>query len=188
MEQINWFMQREGGTGMLLLVAVEGSPCGTGAWPCHVVGVVSPIPQAAPDFPAPPAPAAMQEHSLLTAETPADGAADIPAIVTHLLTEVGVPSHLLGYSYLQTGLTLVHRDVTLRRAITRTLYPRIAQFHGVSPRSVERAIRHAIAAAWERGGESRYRRALGRLASCVGERPTNAEFIAQLSEKLRLSA
>lgn len=159
-ERMNWYFRQEG-AGTLLLVAVDGVPQGAGSWPCTVVGAISPME----------APPPLEEE----------------AAVSRLLTEVGVPSHLLGFAYLRTALHLVQSDAALRRAITRTLYPRIAQEHHTTPRSVERAIRHAIAAAWERGGERQYRRALGRLASCMGERPTNSEFIAQLSEKLRLT-
>ncbi len=151
---------RQGGTGTLLLVAVEGQQ-GAEGWPCRIVGAVSPLGNTAPRQ---------------TASEP----------ITHLLTEAGIPSNLLGYGYLRTGIALVMEDGMLRRSLTGELYPRIAQQYGATPRGVERAIRHAIGVAWTRFGGEGYYRALGRLASCVGERPTNAEFISQAAECLML--
>lgn len=165
MEQLSWWLTRSGSEGTLLLVAVEASPSGAGVYPCRVMGAVSPL-----DFtPAPPSAPSLQ-----------------PGVrISQLLTELGVPANLLGFAYLLTGLTLIRSDPSLCRSMTRGLYPGIALQHGTSARSVERAIRHAIAAAWERTGGQAYRQTLGRLASFVGERPTNSEFLAQVSECLR---
>ena len=162
MEELQWTLQRSGET--LLLVAVDKRAGeGPGAWPCRVVGELSPRGQlmAAPD----------------------DGAR-----ISRLLADVGVPANLLGYAYLRTALTLMLQEPALGRSITRCLYPRIAQRHQTAAASVERAIRHAIAQTFARSGGQGYRAALGRLASSVGDRPTNAEFLAQTAEKLRHSA
>lgn len=99
-----------------------------------------------------------------------------------------MPGNLLGCAYLRTALSLLLEEPALGRAITRSLYPRIAGMHQTSPQSVERAIRHAIAQTFARSGSEGYRAALGRLASSVGDKPTNAEFLAQTAECLRLGA
>ena len=161
MESLHWTLDNTGET--LLLVAVNRSAADTpGAYPCRVVGTFTP-----------PAPMISGKDDALR--------------VSRLLSEIGVPQNLLGCAYLRTALTLLLAEPSLGRAITRSLYPRIAQRHDTSAQSVERAIRHAIAQTFARGDEG-YRAALGRLASSVGERPTNAEFLAQTAERLRLGA
>lgn len=162
MEAMQWMLQNSGET--LLLVAVDASAADLpGAYPCRVVGTFS---------------AWAQSHA----------APDDAARISRLLSEIGVPANLLGCAYLRTALTLLLAEPALGRAITRNLYPRIAKEHRTDARSVERAIRHAIAQTFARGGSSAYRAALGRLASSVGDRPTNSEFLAQTAERLRLGA
>lgn len=164
MDGLQWMLQNSGDT--LLLVAVDcHAPDTPGAYPCRVVGTFSPLEQRF--SPAPP---------------------DETARVSHLLSEIGVPRNLLGCAYLRTALVLLLAEPALGRAITRSLYPRIAQQHQTTARSVERAIRHAIAQTFARGGGDGYRAALGRLASSVGDKPTNSEFLAQTAERLRLGA
>ncbi len=158
---MEWYLQP--GENTLLLVAVDGRAADqSGAYPCRVVGTFTP-------------PAA-------------DRPAGDPRLITRLLAEVGIPRNLLGYAYLHTGLSLLLAEPALGRTITRNLYPRIAEAHHTSASSVERAIRHAIAQTFARDGSAGYRAALGRLASPVGEKPTNAEFLAQAAERLRLGA
>lgn len=160
MDGLQWMLQTGGET--LLLVAVDARAADTpGAWPCHVVGTFTP-----------PAPAP-QSDALR---------------ISHLLSEIGVPGNLLGCAYLRTALSLLLEEPSLGRAITRSLYPRVAAAHQTSASGVERAIRHAIAQTFSRVGAEGYRAALGRLASSVGDRPTNAEFLAQTAERLRLGA
>ncbi len=164
MEGLQWYLQNGGDT--LLLVAVDHSAADTpGAYPCRVVGTFSP---ATPKT------------------TPAQ--ADDSLRVSRLLSEIGVPGNLLGCAYLRTALTLLLEEPALGRTITRKLYPRVAEKHATTAQSVERAIRHAIAQTFARSGSEGYRAALGRLASSVGDRPTNSEFLAQTAERLRLGA
>ena len=113
--------------------------------------------------------------------------ADDALRISRLLTEIGVPGNLLGCAYLRTALSLLLQEPALSRTLTRSLYPRVAQEHQTTPACVERAIRHAIAQTFARGSDG-YRAALGRLASSVGDKPTNAEFLAQTAERLRLGA
>ncbi len=161
MEEVTWYLQQENGT--LLLVAVEGAATGAGL-PCRVVGTFNPSPGVAP----------MPEKNTQR--------------VSRLLAEIGVPGNLLGCAYLRTGLTLLMEEPSLGRRLTGELYPRIAEKHGATAPSVERAIRHAIGQTFARAGTEGYRAALGRLASSVGDRPTNSEFLAQVAERLRLEA
>ena len=163
MDGLEWTLQTGGDT--LLLVAVDRRAAAPGAYPCRVVGTFSPMEQR---FAPPPADDALR--------------------VSRLLAEIGVPGNLLGCAYLRTGLTLLLQDPALGRAITRSLYPCIARQHATSAQSVERAIRHAIAQTFARVGSEGYRAALGRLASSVGDKPTNSEFLAQAAERLRLGA
>ncbi len=159
MTELAWYLSPNEAAGTLLLVAVDSVPTGAGMYPCRVVGAVSPM------------------------ETKA--AEDDAVRIARALAEVGVPANLLGHAYLRTALRLVMGDGSLRRCMTRCLYPRVAGEHGTTAQGVERAIRHAIGVTWARTGGEGYRRTLGRLASYVGEKPTNAEFIAQLSETLQ---
>lgn len=160
MESLQWYLQSGGET--LLLVAVSAPADRPGAYPCRVVGTFSPG-----TLPTPPADDALR--------------------ISRLLTEIGVPGNLLGSAYLRTALSLLLREPALGRTLTRSLYPRVAAEHHTTPACVERAIRHAIAQTFARGNDG-YRAALGRLASSVGDRPTNAEFLAQTAERLRLGA
>lgn len=165
MENLQWMLEQREQT--LLLVAVDqyaGERPGT--YPCRVIGEVSA--RMKPDAPT----------------VPANDAARI----SRLLSEVGVPTHLLGYTYLRTALELLLAEPALGRCISRSLYPRIAQAHHTAASSVERAIRHAIGQTFARSGGALYRAALGRLASSVGDHPTNSEFLAQTAERLRLGA
>lgn len=160
MDTLAWTLESAGET--LLLVAVSAPQEKPGTWPCRVVGTFSPG-----MLPAPPADDALR--------------------ISRLLTEIGVPGNLLGCAYLRTALSLLLQEPALSRTLTRSLYPRVAQEHQTTPACVERAIRHAIAQTFARGSDG-YRAALGRLASSVGDKPTNAEFLAQTAERLRLGA
>lgn len=163
MEALQWALQNAGGDTLLLVAVSQNAADTPGTYPCRVVGSFSPMEQQITHIPA-----------------------DDAARVSRLLSDVGVPTNLLGCAYLRTGLTLILQEPALGRTITRTLYPRIAEKHNTTARSVERAIRHAIAQTFARSGGTGYRTVLGRLASSVGERPTNSEFLAQTAEKLRL--
>lgn len=167
-ERSDWAQQ-----GMLLLVAVEpgaGAELPERALPCRVVGTLSP---GMPPFPA------TERRATPTCPDAAQRAAQ-------LLAAIGVPTNLLGCGYLRTALQLLQEHPHMRRGLMRTLYPQVAQRHGATAVSVERAIRHAIAQTWVRGGAERYRQILGRMGSSVGDRPTNSEFITLLADKLDL--
>ena len=111
---------------------------------------------------------------------------DLERLVTAMLMQIGVPAHLSGYKFIRTALMAVIDRPELFSSLTRVLYPEIARQFGTTPSCVERAIRHAISLTWDRGGGENYRRLLGRQASTVGDKPTNSEFLAQVSEGIRL--
>lgn len=102
-----------------------------------------------------------------------------------VLMQLGVPANLLGYQCLRCALKESCSEVEMLQHLSRGLYARVAQLQGISERSVERAIRYAIAQAWSRGGAEKYRQLLGRHGSIVGDRPTNSEFIVQVTQCLR---
>jgi len=104
------------------------------------------------------------------------------ADITSIINVIGVPAHLKGYRYLRTAIGMVAADMDLLSAITKELYPAIAKQNNTTPSSVERAIRNAIDAAWNRG---RFE-TLDRLFGYTVRKPTNSEFISIISDKLRL--
>jgi len=107
-------------------------------------------------------------------------------LVRDMLVQLGVPANLLGYRCLRAALGVLCSEPRLIKSLSHGLYPRVAQQQGMSAESVERAIRHAITQTWSRGGEERYHQMLGRSGSLVGDKPTNGEFLAQVSECLRI--
>ena len=106
--------------------------------------------------------------------------------ITEILHEVGVPAHIKGYQYLRSSIIDVVNNIELLGAITKELYPMIAQKYGTTPSRVERAIRHAIEVAWTRGKIETINHIFGYTIQNNKGKPTNSEFIAMISDKLRL--
>ena len=114
------------------------------------------------------------------------GAYSLERVITDTIHEIGVPAHIKGYQYLREAITLAVNDISVINAITKVLYPRVAKaFHTTSSR-VERAIRHAIEVAWDRGDVETLQRFFGYTISNSKGKPTNSEFIAMVADKLRL--
>ena len=111
---------------------------------------------------------------------------DMERVVSAMLMQIGVPAHLSGYKFIRCALIVVLERPEIFSSLTRVLYPEIAREFGTTASCVERAIRHAISLTWDRGGGENYRRLLGRQASTIGDKPTNSEFLAQVSEGIRL--
>lgn len=107
-------------------------------------------------------------------------------MVTSILHEVGVPAHIKGYIYLREAIKLVIDDVELLGGITKTLYPMIAKKYNTTPSRVERAIRHAIEVAWNRGKVETIDKIFGYTIDQNKGKPTNSEFIAMVADKMRL--
>ena len=113
------------------------------------------------------------------------GRAAIEVLVIRTLHEIGIPTHLKGYQYLREAVILSLEDFHLLETVTTGLYPRIAVRFDTTPSRVERAIRHAIEVAWEKGSLKDYPMHFGFTASTV-TKPSNAECIALMTDKLRL--
>lgn len=106
--------------------------------------------------------------------------------VTSILHEIGVPAHIKGYHYLRESIMLVYYDFELLGAITKELYPSVARTFRTTSSRVERAIRHAIEVAWNRGNIETINDIFSFTVSYSKAKPTNSEFIAMIADKLRL--
>ncbi len=111
---------------------------------------------------------------------------NLEALVTNIIHEVGVPAHIKGYQYLREAIIMVVEDIDVINQITKSLYPQIAKKFNTTPSRVERAIRHAIEVAWGRGQQEAVESIFGYTISAAKGKPTNSEFIAMISDKLRL--
>ena len=122
-----------------------------------------------------------------TAKTmPARQEANIEAMVTSIIHEIGVPAHIKGYQYLREAIMIAVDDMDVINAITKVLYPQVAKTLSTTPSRVERAIRHAIEVAWDRGDLETLQRFFGYTVSNTKGKPTNSEFIALIADKLQL--
>lgn len=110
----------------------------------------------------------------------------IEAMVTGIIHEIGVPAHIKGYQYLREAIILAVEDMDVINAITKVLYPQVAKTFQTTPSRVERAIRHAIEVAWDRGDLDTLQRFFGYTVSNTKGKPTNSEFIALIADKLQL--
>lgn len=108
--------------------------------------------------------------------------------VTRVIHEIGVPAHVKGYQYLRDAIMLVVNDVNYLGAVTKELYPAIAIKYDTTSSRVERAIRHAIELAWDRGDTEKMTRLFGYTVNGDRGKPTNSEFIAIIADKLRLES
>ena len=111
---------------------------------------------------------------------------DLETLVTNVIHEVGVPAHIKGYQYLRDGIIMVIEDIEVLNQITKQLYPDLAKKHKTTPSRVERAIRHAIEVAWNRGQLDVVESIFGYTINANKGKPTNSEFIAMIADKLRL--
>lgn len=107
--------------------------------------------------------------------------------VTEMILSIGIPAHIKGYQYVREGIMLAIGDMNNLNYITKLLYPAIAKKYKTSAGSVERAIRHAIEVAWNRGNYSRIEELFGYTVSAGKGKPTNSEFIALIADKIRLT-
>ena len=115
-----------------------------------------------------------------------DGKPSIEAMVTSIIHEIGVPAHIKGYQYLREAIIIAVNDMDVINAITKVLYPQVAKAFQTTPSRVERAIRHAIEVAWDRGDLDTLQRFFGYTVSNTKGKPTNSEFIALIADKLQL--
>ena len=106
--------------------------------------------------------------------------------ITRILHQMGVPAHVKGYQYLRDAIAFVTEEPNLMGAVTKELYPMVAEKHNTTASRVERAIRHAIELAWDRGNVDMMNRYFGYTINIERGKPTNSEFIAMIADKLRM--
>lgn len=111
---------------------------------------------------------------------------DLESEITNIIHEIGVPAHIKGYMYLREAISMVVNNVELLSAVTKELYPSIAKKYNTTASRVERAIRHAIEVAWNRGQVDTINKLFGYTVHTSKGKPTNSEFIAMIADKLRL--
>lgn len=111
---------------------------------------------------------------------------DIETMVTEIIHEIGIPAHIKGYQYLRHAIMMVVNDLDIINSITKELYPTVAKDFNTTSSRVERAIRHAIEVAWDRGDTDVLNSFFGYTIANSKGKPTNSEFIAMIADKLRL--
>ncbi|MEG2420673.1 MAG: sporulation transcription factor Spo0A [Oscillospiraceae bacterium] len=110
----------------------------------------------------------------------------LESAVTAIIHEIGVPAHIKGYQYLREAITLAVYDMEIINAVTKILYPTVAKKFSTTASRVERAIRHAIEVAWDRGDLEILQKYFGYTVSNAKGKPTNSEFIAMIADRLQL--
>ncbi len=110
----------------------------------------------------------------------------LEAQVTAIIHEVGVPAHIKGYQYLREAIIIAVNDMDVINAVTKVLYPEVAKRFSTTPSRVERAVRHAIEVAWDRGDLETLQKYFGYTVSNAKGKPTNSEFIAMIADRLQL--
>lgn len=111
---------------------------------------------------------------------------DLEAQVTKIIHQIGVPAHIKGYQYLRTAILLTVNDNEVINSVTKILYPTVAKKYQTTTSRVERAIRHAIEVAWDRGDVDVLNSYFGYTIQNNRGKPTNSEFIAMIADNLRL--
>ncbi|NCC69277.1 MAG: sporulation transcription factor Spo0A [Clostridia bacterium] len=110
----------------------------------------------------------------------------LEAVITDIIHEIGVPAHIKGYQYLREAIILTINDMDVINAVTKVLYPAVAKKFNTTSSRVERAIRHAIEVAWDRGDIETLQKYFGYTVSNIKGKPTNSEFIAMIADCLSL--
>ena len=113
-------------------------------------------------------------------------AVDLETQVTAIIHDVGVPAHIKGYQYLREAILIAVKDMDVINAVTKVLYPEVAKRFNTTASRVERAIRHAIEVAWDRGDLETLQKYFGYTVNSTKGKPTNSEFIAMIADRLQL--
>ncbi len=111
---------------------------------------------------------------------------ELELMVTEIIHQIGVPAHIKGYHYLRDAIIMSIKNSEIVNSVTKLLYPTVAKHHNTTASRVERAIRHAIEVAWDRGDIDVLNSYFGYTIQNERGKPTNSEFIAMISDKLRL--
>lgn len=122
----------------------------------------------------------------ITSQRTQTSAQDLEITVTDVIHQLGVPAHIKGYHYLRAAILASIDNPELLDSITKMLYPTVAQIFNTTSSRVERAIRHAIEIAWDRGDLDILNSFFGYTVNTYKGKPTNSEFIALITDKLRL--
>ena len=112
---------------------------------------------------------------------------DLEKQVTSIILEVGIPAHVKGYQYVRRAILMAISDPEVINGVTKIIYPSIAKEFRTTPSRVERAIRHSIEVAWDRGNVETLTSLFGYSVSGSRGKPTNSEFIAMIADRLRLA-
>ena len=110
----------------------------------------------------------------------------IESLVTSIIHEIGVPAHIKGYKYLREAIIMTVEDPEMINGVTKILYPAVAKKYATTSSRVERAIRHAIEVAWDRGDVDTLQKYFGYTVSGIKGKPTNSECIAMIADHLSL--
>lgn len=131
--------------------------------------------------------ATVVERIRMMEEMPAPSApVSLETQITTIIHEIGVPAHIKGYQYLREAILIAVENMEVINAVTKVLYPAVGKRYGTTASRVERAIRHAIEVAWDRGDIEVLQKYFGYTVSNSKGKPTNSEFIAMIADRLRL--
>lgn len=111
---------------------------------------------------------------------------DLTVVITDILHQIGVPAHIKGYQYVREAIRLTVENPEMLNSVTKILYPTVAKNFKSTSSRVERAIRHAIEVAWDRGDVEVLNSYFGYTIQSQRGKPTNSEFVAMISDKIRL--
>lgn len=111
---------------------------------------------------------------------------ELEVVVTGIIHEIGIPAHVKGYQFIRSAILMAIDDMEIINHITKQLYPDLAKMYKTTPSRVERAIRHAIELAWDRGNREVMESMFGYTVSPDKGKPTNSEFIAMIADNMRL--
>jgi len=124
----------------------------------------------------------------VSAKVPMSHGEPVEVKVTNIIHDLGVPAHIKGYQYLREAIIISVENQEIINSITKTMYPVLAKKYKTTPSRVERAIRHAIEVAWNRGEIAMHDKIFGYTVNSNKGKPTNSEFIAMIADKIRLEA
>ena len=128
----------------------------------------------------------VQFSSIHNANANSSGVKDLEVVVSQIMHQIGVPAHIRGYQYLREAIILSVKNDEMISSVTKVLYPTVAKTFKTTPSRVERAIRHAIEVAWDRGDVDVLSSYFGYTIQNERGKPTNSEFIAMISDNLKL--
>ena len=111
---------------------------------------------------------------------------DITALITSILHEMGIPAHIKGYHYIRYAVELVVEDIDILGAVTKKLYPMVAEEFNSTSSRVERSIRHAIEVVWERGNQEALEKYFANNMQEENNKPTNSQLIARIADKIKV--